>query len=389
MAVNKSFVVKNGLEVNTDLIVADSTNKKVGVGSTAPRFELDVAGGIGATDVYVTGVSTVITEFNVGSDGTTFTGIGGSVGIGTAIPEYLLDVRSAVSTGQTAVYVQGDMRVTGDLNIDDIVLDDATIQNLTVTQAVDVTSSGISTFGGHVDLESSIVVTGISTFSGYVDLNNSLDVSGSINAGSISTIGGYLDVNNSLDVSGSLNVAGITTTTDKEIYTQFDITNNGVGAYQFAATGIGFTEATDNPTLYLNRGKTYKFSVNASGHPFYIKTSTANGGTNDAYNNGVVNNGAAVGVVSFKVPFSAPKVLYYQCSNHSAMKGTIYIVQSTDVGSGVGVASEGTFIGAGATTIDFKSTTGTNIQTVDVGSGIATVTIVPGASIGLVIALGG
>ena len=189
MAVNKSFVVKNGLEVNTDLIVADSTNKKVGVGSTAPRFELDVAGGIGATDVYVTGVSTVITEFNVGSDGTTFTGIGGSVGIGTAIPEYLLDVRSPVSTGQTAVYVQGDMRVTGDLNIDDIVLDDATIQNLTVTQAVDVTSSGISTFGGHVDLESSIVVTGISTFSGYVDLNNSLDVSGSINAGSISNIG--------------------------------------------------------------------------------------------------------------------------------------------------------------------------------------------------------
>ena len=365
MAVNKSFVVKNGLEVNTDLIVADSTNKKVGVGSTAPRFELDVAGGIGATDVYVTGVSTVITEFNVGSDGTTFTGIGGSVGIGTAIPEYLLDVRSPVSTGQTAVYVQGDMRVTGDLNIDDIVLDDATIQNLTVTQAVDVTSSGISTFGGHVDLESSIVVTGISTFSGYVDLNNSLDV------------------------SGSLNVAGITTTTDKEIYTQFDITNNGIGAYQFAATGIGFTEATDNPTLYLNRGKTYKFSVNASGHPFYIKTTTAIGGTSNAYNNGVVNNGAAVGVVSFKVPFSAPKVLYYQCSNHSAMRGTIYIVQSTDVGSGVGVASEGTFIGAGATTIDFKSTTGTNIQTVDVGSGIATVTIVPGASIGLVIALGG
>lgn len=347
MAVNKSFVVKNGLEVNTDLIVADSTNKKVGVGSTAPRFELDVAGGIGATDVYVTGVSTVITEFNVGSDGTTFTGIGGSVGIGTAIPEYLLDVRSPVSTGQTAVYVQGDMRVTGDLNIDDIVLDDATIQNLTVTQALDVTSSGISTFGG------------------------------------------YVDVNDSLDVSGSLNVAGITTTTDKEIYTQFDITNNGSSAYQFAATGIGFTEATDNPTLYLNRGKTYKFSVNASGHPFYIKTSTANGGTNDAYNNGVVNNGAAVGVVSFKVPFSAPKVLYYQCSNHSAMRGTIYIVQSTDVGSGVGVASEGTFIGAGATTIDFKSTTGTNIQTVDVGSGIATVTIVPGASIGLVIALGG
>ena len=65
------------------------------------------------------------------------TGIG-SVGVGTVSPEYLLDVRSPVSTGQTALYVQGDMRVTGDINIDDINLDDATIQDLTVTQYVNL-----------------------------------------------------------------------------------------------------------------------------------------------------------------------------------------------------------------------------------------------------------
>ena len=34
MAVNKNFVVKNGLEVNEDLIFASSSLDKVGIGST-------------------------------------------------------------------------------------------------------------------------------------------------------------------------------------------------------------------------------------------------------------------------------------------------------------------------------------------------------------------
>ena len=72
MAVNKNFVVKNGLEVNTNLIVADATNNKVGIASTAPRFELDVAGGIGATDVYVSGVSTAQERFDVAQAETSY-----------------------------------------------------------------------------------------------------------------------------------------------------------------------------------------------------------------------------------------------------------------------------------------------------------------------------
>ena len=69
------------------------------------------------------------------------------------------------------------------------------------------------------------------------------------------------------------------------------------------STGIGFTENKDDPTLYLIRGKRYKFSVNASGHPFYIKDSVANGGTNDQYADGVEGNGTQVGIVTFTVPF--------------------------------------------------------------------------------------
>ena len=134
----------------------------------------------------------------------------------------------------------------------------------------------------------------------------------------------------------------------------------------------------------MTKGKNYRFSVNASGHPFYIKTANVNG-TGSTYDNGVDNNGAAVGIITFKVPYDAPDILYYNCSVHSAMNGEIRVGGS---GAGIGISSEGTFIGVGATMIDFKTTTGTNINSVDIDAGIATVTVQPGASLGLVIALG-
>ena len=45
MAVNKNFVVKNGLEVDTSGLVVDSVNDKVGVGTTAPYWKLHISGG--------------------------------------------------------------------------------------------------------------------------------------------------------------------------------------------------------------------------------------------------------------------------------------------------------------------------------------------------------
>ena len=390
MAVNKNFVVKNGLEVATDLILANATSKNVGIGSTQPSFTLDVQGGIGATDVKVSGFTTLTQDLQVGTSGSVFyvSDSNNNVGVGTSVPNpiYTLDVRSPVSTGQTALYVYGDMRVTGDINLDDITLDDAEIQNLTITDTLHVT--GLTTF------------VGFTTFNDYVFIQDGLNVTGAgitapdINVSGVATVGtlnaGHVGIitATSVDVAGltttkDLLVTGVTTSTDKEIYNQFDITNSGSGAYQFAATGIGFTQATDNPTLYLTKGKNYRFSVNASGHPFYIKTVNSTG-TGNAYEDGVTNNGAAVGIITFKVPYNAPDILYYNCQYHSSMNGEIRI---GGAGAGVGVGSEGTFIGAGATMIDFKSSNGSN--TVDLTAGIATVTVQTGVSLGLAIALGG
>ena len=243
MAVNKNFVVKNGLEVNTNLLLADADNSRVGVGTSVPSFTLHVFGGIGVTDVSVTGVTTLSQDLKVGSGGTGFvvttdsaTGAGQSVGIRTGFPEYTLDVRGPVSTGTTALYVQGDARITGDLFVDDITFDDANMQDLTVTDT--------------------LTVAGVTTLA---------------SGGGISTVGGQL-------------------------YVASDI------------SAIGVITAT-----------------------------------------------SFIGVAQ------------------------------------VGVASEGSFVGAGASMLDFKTTTGTNINnvTVDSTSGIATVTIQPGVSLGLAIALGG
>lgn len=56
---NKNFVVKHGLEVNTNLIFADQDANKVSIGTTITNNKLQVNGGIGATTLSVTGITTV------------------------------------------------------------------------------------------------------------------------------------------------------------------------------------------------------------------------------------------------------------------------------------------------------------------------------------------
>jgi hypothetical protein len=58
MAINKNFVVKNGLEVDTSLILANADINRVGIATTNPRHTLHVNGGIGATNISATGIAT-------------------------------------------------------------------------------------------------------------------------------------------------------------------------------------------------------------------------------------------------------------------------------------------------------------------------------------------
>ena len=81
----------------------------------------------------------------------------------------------------------------------------------------------------------------------------------------------------------------------------------------------------ENPTLQFIRGESYVFEIRASGHPFWIKTIDSTG-TENAYNDGVTNNGVQDGTLAFRVPDNAPAQLFYNCQFHDTMKGTINIV---------------------------------------------------------------
>ena len=182
MGVNKNFVVKNGLEVYSCLLLANSVTQKVGIGSTSPRAELDVRGGIAATDIQISGISTVLGEFNIGPGGLTLTAIGGSyIGIGSANPAYLVDIAGA---GSTALYVDGNAEVTGKV----------TTPNLVV--------SGISSFGT-IHANAGIVTLSRLNVTGITTLNN-LMLTG---VGTASTI----HINDGTATLSSLNVTGVST----------------------------------------------------------------------------------------------------------------------------------------------------------------------------------
>ena len=98
------------------------------------------------------------------------------------------------------------------------------------------------------------------------------------------------------------------------------------GTDHYTFTGEGLTGAVNDATLYLTRGKTYRFvNGNSSGaHPFRIQSVAGAGGSE--YNTGVTNNAGGGGsTIIFEVPHDAPDVLYYICTSHANMNGIFYV----------------------------------------------------------------
>ena len=133
---------------------------------------------------------------------------------------------------------------------------------------------------------------------------------------------GYINVHQSasnlatLIAQGNIGINQASSTT-----VNYNVTNSGSSSYVF--NGSGITNG-NNPTLTLQRGKSYSFTMNSPGHPFLIKTVQTTG-TANAYSNGVTNNGNTSGVISFTVPSDAPNTLYYICEFHSSMTAVITI----------------------------------------------------------------
>ena len=123
--------------------------------------------------------------------------------------------------------------------------------------------------------------------------------------------------------SGGGNNSETTTSSDTisvEVYT-INVTASSASNYTLSGSDRSGAVSGSDPSVTIKVGDTVNFAVDASGHPFYLKTVQGTG-TEDLIS-GVTNNGTSNGTVSW-TPTTAG-TYYYQCSLHNGMYGTITV----------------------------------------------------------------
>jgi hypothetical protein len=152
---NKNFVVKHGLEVDTNLIFADQGANKVGIATTVANYTLHVNGGIGATTAVISGITTVNNLVIQGTlKANTSTGSTGnylvSTGVGVTWISPRVSTVFTATSGQTTfsvnytvglvdVYINGIRLIPSEFtatNGTSVILDDACFGDETVELVV-------------------------------------------------------------------------------------------------------------------------------------------------------------------------------------------------------------------------------------------------------------
>jgi surface protein len=100
-----------------------------------------------------------------------------------------------------------------------------------------------------------------------------------------------------------------------------DVSATSSSDYTLSGSDRNGNVSGSDPNLTFSVGDTINFVVNASGHPFYLKTASGTG-TGDTIS-GVTNNGSDSATISWTPTSSG--TYYYQCSLHGGMVGTITI----------------------------------------------------------------
>lgn len=100
-----------------------------------------------------------------------------------------------------------------------------------------------------------------------------------------------------------------------------NVTNVGATSYSLSGSDRNGVVSGNNPALTFKNGDVVNFVVNATGHPFWVKTAQVTGTASGA--TGVSNNGTQAGTVTWTI--GSIGTFYYICQIHSAMASTITV----------------------------------------------------------------
>jgi len=202
--------------------------------------------------------------------------------------------------------------------------------------------AGIATFRSDTLVGSGITLspdgnafhTGVVTATSFV--GDGTNLTGVANTGQILSETLTVSIGATIGIA-SFSSSGIVTTTDAVgVVTYYgDVSNaahqrwylgaNGTDDYTFVGNGCTITR--HDPTLFLARGGVYEFVNNMGAHPFRIQMAYQNT-SGQVFPHGVTNNAVSAGTLRFEVPLDAPNTLYYQCTSHAGMSGTITVYPS-------------------------------------------------------------
>ena len=235
MAVNKNFVVKNGLEVDTNTLFVDPANNRVAIGTTVPTESLDVRGKIksdSAVDSWVGNFIGIVTAGAVGV--TTMTTTDATVsGFST------LGYANATSLNVTSGFSTVQAFSSKDLTV-----------SIGATISKDLQVSGASTVGG------ASTFTGQSKFAEWVRFEKDISVGGAATVGGALTVTGNAYFNGNVDINGDL--------TYDEVNSR-NINISGIATLGFATAANAYVSGiTTSSLLHVGMGATM---INVIGIP--------------------------------------------------------------------------------------------------------------------------
>jgi len=265
MAVNKNFVVKNGLEVDTNTLFVDSANNRVAIGTTVPTATLDVRGKILSDSQVESWVGKFVGIVTAGSVGvTTMTTLDAVVtgfstlGKANATSLNVSGFSTVQSLTATDISVSVGATVTKDLNVGAAATVGAA---LTVTGgakfAADSRFEKALEIGEDLNVGAAATITGISTFTGAAKFasnsrfEKSLAIGEDLNVGGATTVGGALTVTGNAYFNGNLDIGG-------------DLTFDEVNARNATITGIATIGFTTTANAFVT-GVTTTSKLNVTG----------------------------------------------------------------------------------------------------------------------------